>query len=147
MKADLPGERFWEKKPLASLSKEEWESLCDGCGRCCLNKLEDEDDGGVVFTRLACHLLDIEHCRCSDYEGRQVKVPTCLDLRVNRVEFHWLPVTCAYRLVADGQPLFDWHPLISGNRESVHEAGVSVRGFAIPETGIEELESHIIDLL
>ena len=147
MRSDPAQERFWEKKPLASLSEAEWESLCEGCGRCCLNKLEDEDDGEVVFTRLACHLLDIAQCRCRHYEGRQAHVPSCLDLRRHRVESHWLPVTCAYRLVAEGQPLFEWHPLISGSRESVHEAGISVRGFAIPETGIEDLEAHIIDLL
>jgi len=120
--------KFW-KKPLEALTKGEWESLCDGCGRCCLVKLEDEDTGEIHFTDVTCRLFDAPSCRCVDYSGRKAKVPDCVKLTPKRVrEIPWLPPTCAYRLVAEKKDLFAWHHLISGSRETVHEAGVSVRG-------------------
>lgn len=119
---------FW-RKPLEDLSRTQWESLCDGCGRCCLVKLEDEDNGEIHFTSIACRLLDGASCQCSDYAGRKAKVPDCVKLTPKRVrEISWLPPTCAYRLVAEGRDLFWWHHLISGSRDTVHQAGVSVRG-------------------
>jgi uncharacterized cysteine cluster protein YcgN (CxxCxxCC family) len=140
----LPGEPFWERKTLAELSEAEWESLCDGCGRCCLNKLEDEDTGEIFFTQAACHLLDIQRCRCTQYARRQSLVPTCLSLRDDFHQFHWLPATCAYRLCSEGKPLPGWHPLLSGQSESVHEAGISVRHIAISETEIDDLEDYVM---
>ena len=130
---------FWKKKPLASLSVEEWESLCDGCGQCCLIKLEDEDTGEIAVTRLACKLLDLGSCQCSDYAGRQVQVPDCVKLTpddIGRIE--WLPETCAYRLIDEGEDLRWWHPLVSGTQETVFEAGVSIRGLAISEKKVPE---------
>lgn len=119
---------FW-KNPLESLTRGQWEALCDGCGRCCLVKLEDEDDGRIHHTSIACRLLDKKSCQCSDYTGRKAKVPDCIKLTPRRVrEIPWLPPTCAYRLVAEGQDLPWWHYLVSGSRETVHKAGVSVRG-------------------
>lgn len=119
---------YWEK-PLEDLTAAEWESLCDGCGRCCLVKLEDEDTGRVYFTDVACRLLDVETCRCADYAHRRRKVRDCLKLTPDlAASLHWLPPTCAYRLVAEGKELSWWHPLVSGSAETVHEAGVSVRG-------------------
>jgi uncharacterized protein len=119
---------FW-KNPLESLTRGQWEALCDGCGRCCLVKLEDEDDGRIHHTSIACRLLDKKSCQCSDYTGRKAKVPDCIKLTPRRVrEIPWLPPTCAYRLVAEGQDLPWWHHLVSGSRETVHKAGVSVRG-------------------
>lgn len=121
-------EPFW-KKPLEAMSRTEWEALCDGCGRCCLVKLEDEDTGDIHFTNVACRLLDQRSCRCGDYPGRKKKVPDCVKLTPRRVnEIPWLPPTCAYRLVAEGKDLYWWHYLVSGSRETVHQAGVSVRG-------------------
>lgn len=123
---------FWREIPLTEMTKSQWESLCDGCGKCCLQKLEDEDDGEIYYTRLACDLLDLNQCRCSDYPNRLARVPECLQLSAETIaDMHWLPTTCAYRLLADGQPLPEWHPLISGNADSVHDAGISVRGRAI----------------
>lgn len=136
---------FWECKALAELSPQEWESLCDGCGRCCLNKLEDEDTGEIFFSRAACHLLDIHGCRCTQYASRHECVPTCMSLAGDFHQFHWLPRTCAYRLRFENQPLPDWHPLITGRPESVHEAGMSVRHIAISETGIEDLLEHVME--
>ena len=136
---------FWRHKKLGELTEAEWESLCDGCGRCCLNKLEDEDTGEIFFTRAVCHLLDIERCRCPHYNQRQVEVPTCLNLRQGFDHFHWLPRTCAYRLMHERKPLPYWHPLISGRAESVHEAGISVRKLAISEKEVDDLEDHIIE--
>lgn len=136
---------FWRQKKLQELSGIEWESLCDGCGRCCLNKLEDEDTGEIFFTRAACHLLDIDHCRCTNYLQRQVEVPTCLNLAQGFSQFQWLPKTCAYRLIHEGKPLPDWHPLISGRPESVHEVGISVRDIALSEAEVDDLEDHIIE--
>ena len=138
---------FWKKKPLASLSVEEWESLCDGCGQCCLLKLEDEDTGEVAVTRLACKLLDLGSCQCSDYGNRQEHVPDCVKLTpcdVSRIE--WLPETCAYRLLDEGEDLRWWHPLVSGTRETVFEAGVAIRGLAISEKKVpeERFPSHIV---
>jgi uncharacterized cysteine cluster protein YcgN (CxxCxxCC family) len=119
---------FW-KKPLESLTRGQWEALCDGCGRCCLVKLEDEDDGRIHHTSIGCRLLDKKSCQCSDYVGRKAKVPDCIKLTPRRVrEIPWLPPTCAYRLVAEGKDLPWWHYLVSGSRETVHKAGVSVRG-------------------
>jgi uncharacterized cysteine cluster protein YcgN (CxxCxxCC family) len=138
-------ERFWEK-PLKSLDREEWEALCDGCGKCCLHKLEDDDTGAVHPTNVACRLLDRRSCRCANYKTRRVFVPDCVRLdAASLAGIPWLPSTCAYRLRAEDKPLFDWHYLISGDRESVHAAGMSVRGWTISEDEAGDLEHHLVD--
>ena len=120
---------FWLTKTLDTLTPQEWESLCDGCGRCCLVKLEDEDTGEILKTDIACKLLDADSCRCRSYDQRQKKVHDCIRLTPDAVrEIGWLPATCAYRLVREGKPLLPWHPLVSGTPDSVHDAGISVRG-------------------
>ncbi len=140
--------RFWEQFPLEQLATEEWEALCDGCARCCLQKLEDEESGEVFYTAIACHLLDLEQCRCSDYPNRSRNVPNCVQLTPDKTEaFHWLPQTCSYRLVHEGRSLPEWHPLLSGSRESMHEAGISIRSFAMLERGDEDLEAYLLDNL
>ena len=140
---------FWRRKTLEQMSAKEWESLCDGCGRCCLNKLEDEDTGRTFFTDVACKLLDPESCRCKDYPNRQKKVKDCVRLTPRSVRrIVWLPPTCAYTLVAQGRDLYWWHPLVSGDPETVHAAGVSVRGrvSATEETVPDEkLEDYIVN--
>ena len=139
---------FW-KRPLNTLTPREWEALCDGCGKCCLNKLEDADTGQVFFTRIACRLLDDETCRCGQYEERKRFVPECVVLTPKSIAkvAYWMPSTCAYRLRHEGKALYDWHPLISGRAESVHEAGESIRGWTLPEYEIpeEDWEDHIIE--
>lgn len=141
--------RFWEKVPLQNMAPREWEALCDGCGKCCLNKLEDADTGEVALTRVACRLLDGETCRCGQYEIRRQFVPECIHLTPANIASHayWMPATCAYRLLFEGKPLYDWHPLISGDPETVHAAGVSVRGWTVPEFEVDEdeWEDHIVE--
>ncbi|SHI63675.1 hypothetical protein SAMN05444000_102132 [Shimia gijangensis] len=141
--------RFWEKKALTNLNPQEWEALCDGCGKCCLNKLEDGDTGEVALTRVACRMLDDENCRCSQYDIRHQFVPECIVLKPSNIDSHayWMPQTCAYRLLWEGKPLFDWHPLISGTPQSVHDVGVSVQGWTVSEfeTPEDEWEDHIIE--
>jgi uncharacterized protein len=142
--------KFWETKSLAAMSDAEWEALCDGCGRCCLIKLEDEDTGAVYLTNVTCKLLDLESCRCADYPNRIKSVPMCMDLKTELAEMvDYLPDTCAYRLLYNGQPLANWHPLISSNSDSVCLAGASVSEFAVSEEAIhpDQLELHIIDTL
>jgi hypothetical protein len=137
--------RFWEK-PLAELDRGEWEALCDGCGKCCLHKLEDADTGLVHPTNVACKLLDTESGRCTNYRGRKAFVPDCIRLTARTVERHgWLPSTCAYRLRAEGKSLPDWHYLVSGDPEAVHRLGLSVRGWTIPEGEAGDLEWHVVD--
>jgi len=129
------GAPFWERKTLVEMTAAEWEALCDGCGRCCMVKLEDVDTGERLDTRLACRLLDIGACRCTDYDHRHARVPDCVQLTPETARsLDWLPPTCAYRLVADGKPLHWWHPLVSGDPETVHQAGISVRHIAVSET-------------
>lgn len=138
---------FWQAIPLESMNKAQWESLCDGCGRCCLHKLECEDSGEVFYTDVACRNLNCSEGGCLDYPRRQELVPECLVLKFDDVKnFHWLPSTCAYRLLSEGKPLFDWHPLISKDPESVAQAGVSVRGRVVEERCVDDddLEEHII---
>jgi uncharacterized cysteine cluster protein YcgN (CxxCxxCC family) len=140
-------DRFWEHYPLSALNKAEWEALCDGCGKCCLHKLEDEETGRIYRTNVACRLLDRHSGRCSDYPNRRKFVPDCVQLKPRLVaKLDWLPATCAYRRVDEGKPLPAWHYLISGDREAVHEVGASVRGWTISETDAStDLEHHIVD--
>lgn len=141
-------ENFWEVKSLEEMTKEEWESLCDGCGRCCLNKLEDEDSGEIYFTNVACKLLDIEKCCCSDYENRKVSMPDCMILSFdNKAALEVMPSTCAYSLLQQGKPLPEWHPLISGDKESVVNANMTVTGKVISEEHVhfEQLPEHLIN--
>lgn len=140
---------FWSRVPMAKMTGAEWEALCDGCGKCCLNKLEDEDSGEVALTRVACRLLDDASCHCSQYDIRHQFVPDCIRLTPESIPEHlyWLPQTCAYRLVYEGKNLFHWHPLVSGDPGTVHQAGVSVQGLTVSEfdTPEEEWEDHIIE--
>ncbi len=136
---------FWETKALAEMSGEEWEALCDGCGKCCLHKLEDQDTGEVRTTAVACRLLDLSTIRCRDYQNRKRLVADCLRLEAGNVDnFQWLPETCAYKLLSRGQPLAPWHPLISNDPMSVHNAGISVQGKAISEREAGDLHDHIL---
>jgi hypothetical protein len=139
---------FWTR-PLGELTREEWERLCDGCGKCCLVKLEDEETGRVHYTSVACRLFDEATCRCSQYALRRLLVPTCVVLtpeNIGEVK-DWMPKTCAYRLRAEGKPLYPWHPLLSGDPESVARAGHAIRGRTVPEWEVpeDELEDHVIE--
>ena len=130
------------------MSTSEWESLCDNCGKCCLHKLEDEDSGTVYYTSVVCNLIDLDSCRCTRYSERCTLVPDCLDLKQHDFsEYTWLPATCAYKLLANGEPLPEWHPLISGTPDSVKQAGVSISSYAMKESDINELQEHIIQWL
>ncbi|MBR0657036.1 YcgN family cysteine cluster protein [Plastoroseomonas arctica] len=136
---------FWKTKTLAAMTRAEWESLCDGCGRCCLHKLRDAETDELAWTEVACRLLDTHSCRCSDYEHRKAFVPDCVKLTAKKVAaIDWLPPSCAYRLLAEGQELMWWHPLVSGSAETVHEAGVSVRDRAVTERASGPLEGHVV---
>jgi len=140
---------FWKRKRLSEMTPAEWESICDGCGRCCLNKLEDQDSGQYYFTDVGCKLLDAQGCRCSDYAHRGKKAPDCVRLTPQNVpRLAWLPGSCGYRLVAERRDLYWWHPLVSGDPETVHAAGVSVRGrVGLSEADVPDadLEDHIVD--
>jgi uncharacterized cysteine cluster protein YcgN (CxxCxxCC family) len=137
---------WWTGRTLASLNRGEWEALCDGCGRCCLHKLEDEETGEVFATNVACRLLDRRMGRCTDYAKRKAHVPDCVQLTPAKVgNLEWLPPTCAYRLVDEGKPLPDWHHLISGDREAVQREGHGTRGWTLSETDVGDLEDHIVE--
>ena len=141
-----PVEPFWKTKSLAEMTRDEWESLCDGCGRCCLHKLRDDDTGEISWTNVSCRLLDTETCRCSDYLNRKRRVPDCVRLTPAALDdIDWLPPSCAYRRLQHGQELAWWHPLVSGDPQSVHDAGISVRGRALNERHAGPLEYHLVD--
>ncbi len=138
-------EPYWRTKTLEEMTREEWEALCDGCARCCLLKLEDADTGEIAYTDIACRLLDSGTCRCTRYRQRLRLVPDCVDLTPERVrKLGWLPSTCAYRLLAEGRELAWWHPLVSGDPETVHRAGISVRGRVVPERRGDDPEDRIV---
>ncbi len=160
MTASLPGalvsrmkhksdkEPFWKRKTLEEMTRAEWESLCDGCAKCCLVKLEDEDTLEILFTDAVCKLLDGNSCRCTDYANRSKLVPDCVHLTPKIIrEVNWMPPSCAYRLIAEGKDLPSWHPLVSGETESVHRAGMSVRGRTICESEVEfeDICDHIVE--
>jgi uncharacterized cysteine cluster protein YcgN (CxxCxxCC family) len=136
---------FWKRKRLDQLSRPEWESLCDGCGRCCLIKLEDAETGDVDYTDIACRLLDLGSCRCSDYKMRKRRVPDCVVLTAANInDLQWMPSTCAYRLIHEGKDLAWWHPLVSGDPATVHHAGISVRNRVVPEERNDDPEDRIV---
>ncbi len=141
--------RFWERKSLKEMNKKEWEALCDGCGRCCLNKIEDDESGEVFLTRVACRLLDDTTCKCTQYERRHQFVPECISITPQTIEQHayWLPRSCSYLLLWQNKTLPEWHPLVSGSAQSVHNAGISVQYKTIPEFEVDQddWEDHIIE--
>ncbi len=141
--------RYWETVALEAMTRPEWEALCDGCGKCCLIKLEDEDTGQVKYTSVACRLFDDQTCRCGNYALRKQLVRGCVVIRPENLDttLEWMPATCAYKLLAAGKPLFAWHPLLTGDPQSVHAAGISVRGKTTPEYSVaeDELENHLIE--
>ncbi len=139
---------WWNAKSLEELTPPEWEALCDGCAKCCLHKLEDEETGEVFYTKVRCRYLNEEACQCTDYANRSVLVPNCISLNMANVdEFEWLPSSCAYRLRANNQDLPEWHPLVSGSKMSVHEANISIRGRAISDEYVhpDGFEEHIVN--
>jgi hypothetical protein len=141
--------KFWERKSLEQLSPSEWELLCDGCARCCLYKLSDTDTGEVEYTNIACKLLDLDRCLCTDYSNREARMPTCVKVTPELVHsVNWLPATCSYRLIAEGKPLFWWHPLVCGNKIMIHRVGISIKAIAEHETDelMDELEDHVMDI-
>lgn len=141
-------DRFWQQLPLNQMSSEQWEALCDGCGRCCLQKLKNPTTGQVYYTWVSCYLLDTHTCRCTDYELRHVLVPDCVRLEPDNIHrLRWLPKTCAYRLIADKRPLPSWHPLLTNDRASIHAAGISVRFRAISEIYVhpDDIEHYQLD--
>ncbi len=141
--AELP---FWKTKSLQEMNAEEWESVCDGCGKCCLHKLEDPDTKKVFYTDVACRLLDLKTCRCRDYAHRDRLVPDCVRLSPDNIQrLHWMPSTCGYRLLAEGRDLAWWHPLVSGDPNSVHRAGVSVWDRVVAEEKAGDLEDHLVE--
>ena len=134
-------EPFWKTKTLAEMSPAEWESLCDGCGKCCLISLEDEETGDILLTDVHCRMFDPDTCRCRDYANRKQHVPDCVQLTPGNVaSLQWMPRTCAYRLLSEGRPLPDWHHLVSGDRNTIHAAGMSVQGATVTEEGRGEAE-------
>jgi len=143
----LRDSRYWETVRLADMTPQQWEALCDGCGKCCLYKLQDIDTDEIVFTNVACRMLDCRTCRCSDYANRFEVVDDCTELSPDNIgDLQWLPSTCAYRLLDEGEGLLDWHPLLTGDPESVHKAGISVRGRVITEDDADEdLENHVLE--
>ena len=139
-------EAFWKHKTLEEMSRQEWESLCDGCALCCLHKMQDEDTDEVFFTDIACRLLDLDTCRCTDYARRSTNVPDCVKVTLKVLEDpYWLPRTCAYRLLAEGKDLPWWHPLVSGDPDTVIQSGNTVRGRVISELEADDLEQHMVD--
>ena len=143
----MSAQPFWETTSLKDMTRKQWESLCDGCALCCLHKLEDEDTEEVYYTDVHCRYMDTTNCNCTVYLERQEKVPNCVWLTPNQAsEFHWLPDSCAYRVLAEGRKLAEWHPLISGDPNSVHEAGVSIKGKGVADNQVaeEDWEDHII---
>lgn len=139
---------FWKRKSLTEMSETEWESLCDGCGQCCLYKLEDADTGEYALTDVACRYLDHDTCRCTDYANRHRNVPDCVKVTPGNIAgLRWMPETCAYRLLAKGRDLEWWHPLVSGDPGTVHSSGASVRGKAVNEDRVDDLEDHVVNQL
>ena len=142
--------RFWETVPLADMTVAEWEALCDGCGKCCMLKMQDEDEPSLIaYTNIACHLFDETTCRCTRYDARSILVPTCIRLTPDNIadSNEWMPSTCAYRLLADGASLPDWHPLVTGDPETVHESGNSMRNRTVSEDAVDDDDwyYHVIE--
>lgn len=139
---------FWTEKSLRELTPEEWEGLCDGCGRCCLHKLQDDETDEVFYTQVVCRMLDLTSCRCRNYDQRQRLVPDCVVLAPNQPEvLQWMPTSCAYRLIAEGKPLPSWHPLVMGNADSMREAGVLVSEIALSEDALsdpDDIQDYVI---
>jgi uncharacterized cysteine cluster protein YcgN (CxxCxxCC family) len=139
-------EHFWKTKSLNQMTKVEWESLCDGCGKCCLHKLEDIDTGEISISNVSCSFLDETSCRCKDYNNRQENVADCIQLDLKNLKtLQWLPSTCAYRLIDEGKSLYDWHHLISGSSETIHKKGMSVRNYAVNESKLKNVEEYILE--
>jgi len=145
MSEDAGKQPFWREKSLNQMTAEEWESLCDGCAKCCLEKLENSDTGEISYTNVGCGLLDVNKCRCTKYAERKRYMPDCERLTPSNIAFlKWMPSTCAYKLLSEGKDLPDWHPLVSGNPDSVYEAGISIRGRAVAAEDAGDLEDHIV---